>query len=128
MHEEHVRLSICVKSQQAPRDRRRSPARESLLVNKTLCLCLAQHLGASYCKRIQFVGAVLRRRLVGRRSQGCYQEERSSTAFVPNCNIRQKGRPPRVVDDTGGVCPVDVGLTHTPGAPGAGVAWRGVGR
>ena len=82
MHGEHVRLPIGSKRQQALHGRCRSPARYSSLVYKTWCLCLANHVGSIYCKRIQFVGAVLRRqRLVGGRRRAAASIGENTTAL-----------------------------------------------
>lgn len=66
-------------------------------------LCLAPHVGA-YSRRIQFVASVLKQWLVGRGVTGLSESTvHDSAAFVPDRDNRQKGRPPRGVNDMGGV-------------------------
>jgi hypothetical protein len=74
-------------------------------------------------RRIQFVAAVLEQWLVGRGVTGLSESTvHDSAAFVPDRDNRQKGRPPRGVDDMGGVALRKRGMWVVLGA-GAGV-WR----
>ena len=73
-------------------------------------------------RRIQFVAAVLKQWLVGRGVTGLSESTvHDSAAFVPDGDNRQKGRPPRGVDDMGGVALRKRGMWVV---LGAGV-WRG---